>query len=494
MATNPVVSMPDADRVRAALETCDLVVVSDMTANTDTAERAHVLLPATTWGEKAGTVTNSERRISRQRAFMAPPEMTRPDWWMICQVARRMGFQGFDYTTPAAIFREHASLSGLDNRGLRDFDISALSELDENAYEALAPVQWPVTPQAIEGTPRLFGSQRFFTPSGRARFVPTPAALPGQSTSIRYPLVLNTGRVRDHWHTMTRTAKSPRLSGHTAEPFVQVHPADASALGLQEGELAALRSRWGQALLRVRITDAQQAGSVFAPMHWSGQFAAQARVGSLINPCTDGLSGQPEFKHTPVALQPYRPRWHGFAMSRHPLEPLESSYWSRARRDGMWHYELAGETIAEDWSDFGQALLRREGTVQWSEMRDTAQNRYRAACFSSDKLEALVFVGPNHQLPARDWLARLFAKDFLEPEERARLLAGAPAPGNRDDAGCVVCSCHGVGRNTLLRAMREQNLDTVELLGEALGAGTNCGSCIPELRTLIQEATEKQMT
>jgi assimilatory nitrate reductase catalytic subunit len=337
----------------------------------------------------------------------------------------------------------------------------------------------------------MFETPRFFTPSRRVRFVAVHTAAPAESLRPDFPLVLNTGRVRDHWHTMTRTGKSPRLSGHRGEPCVDLHPDDAAALCLADGELARVTSAWGQVLVRVRVSDAQQPGQIFVPMHWSGQFAARARVGALVNPRTDPVSGQPEFKHTPVAVRPYRPRWHGFALSRRPLGVLPAGYWSRARRDGLWHYELAGEAVEADWPVFARGLLgvgEREPPLQWGELLDAAQHRYRAAGFRDGRLEAAVFIGPDHRLPPRDWLTGLFAKPALEREERARILAGTPGTGAGGDGGPVVCSCHGVGRNTLVQAICERGLDTVEALGQALGAGTNCGSCIPELKALIAEA------
>ena len=162
MSTNPIVSMPDADRARAALDACEFVVVSDVVRDTDTARHAHVLLPANAWGEKDGTVTNSERRISRQRAFMAPPPAARPDWWAICEVAIRMGYAGFSYPTVAAIFREHAALSAFENDGARDFDLSALAAIDDESFADFHPVQWPVSKAAPDGTARLFADGRFF--------------------------------------------------------------------------------------------------------------------------------------------------------------------------------------------------------------------------------------------------------------------------------------------------------------------------------------------
>ena len=247
MGTNPAVSMPDADRVRAALMDCELVVVSDCVQHTDTTACADILLPAAGWGEKDGAVTNSERRISRQRAFLPAAGEARPDWWIITQVAQRMGFaEAFAYTKPAQIFNEHARLSGFENNGERAFDISALSDLDDDRYDALQPLQWPLDAQSPAGTQRLFADGKFFTPSGKARMVAVAPRLPAVATDADFPLLLNTGRIRDQWHTMTRTGKVPRLNAHVFEPFVQIHADDAQTHRLQDGGLARLQQPPGQ--------------------------------------------------------------------------------------------------------------------------------------------------------------------------------------------------------------------------------------------------------
>jgi assimilatory nitrate reductase catalytic subunit len=326
MATNPAVSMPDAGQVRAALQKCEFLVVSDCVARTDTSAHAQVLLPALAWGEKEGTVTNSERRISRQRAFLPAPGEAKPDWWILSEVARRLGHRGFDYSGAHDIFDEHARLSAFENDGRRDFDLSALAGLSAAEYEALAPVQWPLTGDQPGGRARLFGDGAFFTAGARARFVAVTPRPPGMATSPDYPLVLNTGRVRDQWHTMTRTGKSPRLAGHVVEPYAELHPLDAQTLGIADGELVQLASQWGSAVLRARVTDTQRRGSVFAPMHWNDQFASAARVDSLVNPFRDPHSGQPGFKHTPVRATPCRPAWYGFVLSRHRVDTAAASY------------------------------------------------------------------------------------------------------------------------------------------------------------------------
>jgi assimilatory nitrate reductase catalytic subunit len=483
MSTNPVVSMPDADRVRRALERCELVVVSDCVRETDTTACAHVLLPAATWGEKSGTVTNSERRISRQRKFLPEPGESRADWWIVTQVARRMGFAAeFPYESPAAIFREHACLSAFENGGARDFDIGAVAELADAEYDALEPFQWP-RPAGGGPAPRLFADGRFFTRSGKAQFVATAPRSPAYRADAEYPLVLNTGRIRDQWHTMTRTGRSPRLTGHYPEPFVQVHPVDAKRFGLTTGDLADVRSAIGHVVVRLEISDAVVPGQIFAPMHWSDRFATLARVGAVIPSAPDPVSGQPELKHAPVKLTRYAPAWYGFVLSRVPLAPADCSYVARAQGQGYWRYELAGEQLPSSWSAWADGLLGpREERLEFSD----SAGRYRGARVVGDRLQACVFVGTTKALPSRTWLASLFAEDALADAARYAILAGRSAkPGM--ETGPIVCSCFSVGRSTLLRAIRAQTLVSPEQIGKALRAGTNCGSCLPELKALLAE-------
>jgi assimilatory nitrate reductase catalytic subunit len=485
MATNPVVSMPDAERVRRALAKCDLVVVSDCVRDTDTMRCAHVLLPAAAWGEKSGTVTNSERRISRQRCFLPVPGEARPDWWIVAEVARRMGFgAAFDYDSPAAIFREHAALSAFENDGSRDFDIGAVAKLSDAAYDSLLPFQWP-RPAGVEAPARLFADGRFFTPSRKAQLVPTAPRAPARSATSEYPLVLNTGRVRDQWHTMTRTGKSPRLSGHHAEPFVELHPLDAARFGLTFGDLAEVASPAASIVVRLEITDTVTPGQAFVPMHWGSLFASNARVGALIPPDVDPVSGQPELKCAPVRVRCYEPKWYGFALAREPLDLPKSSYRAVSRGAGYWRYELAGEELPKSWPEWADAVLGpRAARIEFS---DVAGGRYRGANVEGGALQSCLFVATAKWLPSRTWLATLFGSATLGDAERMAILAGR-APKGALESGPVVCSCFAVGRSTLLRAIRGDSLVSVEQIGKSLRAGTNCGSCIPELRGLLAES------
>jgi len=484
MATNPAVSLPDSNKVRAALSKCEFVVVSDCVRDTDSSQYAHVLLPAAAWGEKDGTVTNSERRISRQRTFLEAPGEAKPDWWIVAQVAQRMGHvPAFGYENPAQIFREHARLSAFENDGVRDFNLSGLAEIDDAMYRQLQPVLWPVRTVA-QDAPRLFSDGKFFTPNGRARLIAITPRAPAHAIDVEYPLILNTGRVRDHWHTMTRTGKAPRLNAHEVEPCVTLHARDAQQSGVTNSALAQITSRWGSILARVRVSDEQRMGSVFVPIHWNDQFASNAAVDRVVNPVVDPISGQPELKHTPVRVAPYVAGWYGFLLSRRLLDVPQVNYWVRAKGNGNYRYELAGDAKPDDWAGWARALLcHSDGKAEWSEFLDKRAGRYRAARIVNNQLESCLFISPEPSLPSRTWLAGLFEQNNLSDAARASLLAGKPRQGD-SDAGEVVCACFGVGEKSILRAI-EQGADSVAALGGKIKAGTNCGSCIPELKKLL---------
>ena len=482
MATNPAVSMPDANRIRSALKACDFLVVSDCVRNTDTTQFADILLPATAWGEKEGMVTNSERRLSRQRPFLPPPGSAKPDWWIINQVAQRMGYGAhFDYQNPYQIFIEHAQLSGYENRGQRDFDISALSHLTEASYNTLEPIQWPAPEHGGESAIPLFSEGRFYHADGRARFIATQQQQPARLCDTQYPLVLNSGRIRDQWHTMTRTGKTPRLTTHIAEPFVQIHPTDAQQYQLVEGALAEVVSDFGRLLGRVHIDPDQQPGSLFAPIHWSEQFARHAAVGAVVNPLFDPVSGQPGFKHTPVSIRRFEPLQHLFILSREAIQLPNADYQVRIPARGHIRYELA-LTEPIDLQAYANNLFENRG--EWLVYRDDTRSIFRAVHLQNSRLNLCLFSAATHQLPERSWLAGCFGDEPINTEDRSALLAARPGP-NRPNAGPTLCSCFNVGYQTILDAISEQSLISVEQISAALKAGSNCGSCIPEIRKLL---------
>lgn len=489
--TNPVVSMPDADSVKKALQECEMVVVSDCMQNTDTTQVANVLLPALTWGETDGSVTNSDRTISRQRKFMDGPQNARADWWMITQVAHKLSFANqFQYESVADIFREHASLSGFENNGTRDFDISLLANITHKEYATMQPFQWPLTANQPNGSKRMFADGRFFTPTGKAQFIaitPKPPAFP---TSKALPFVLNTGRVRDQWHTMTRTAKTAKLMAHTDEPYVMIHPQDALEYGLIEGQLAKLENALGLLIARVKIDQGQRKGSLFVPIHWTAQYASHGRVDVLVQPIADPLSGQPESKHSPVKISPYQAKWHGFILSRQPINTEALEYWVKVKGTQFYRYEIAGETPIKNHQAWSKSFLTSCGDIL--EYQDIVAQQYRAAVVEKDQLQSVIFIAATNHLPPRNWLGSLFTQDKLTANERFNLLAGQQS-GAKDE-GKTICSCFGVGINILSEAIENQNLTSVEAIGQALKAGTNCGSCVPELTDILTTKLSAKQT
>jgi assimilatory nitrate reductase catalytic subunit len=496
IATNPVVSLPDADQVKRALATCELVIVSDIMAETDTSAFADVLLPALGWGEKDGTVTSSERRVSRQRAFLPAPGESRADWQVLCDVATRMGYDGFDFAGPHEIFDEHVRLTGYRNEVespqaiRRVLNLNGLSGMGAAQFDALAPVQWPVPTARDAGSadaPPVLADHVFSFPDGRARFVPTPPRAPRHAVDDTYPLTLNTGRVRDQWHTMTRTGKSATLASHIAEAFIDIHPQDALRYGVREGGLARIESRWGAMVARVQHGGGMTRGSVFVPIHWNDQFASDARVGAVVNPVVDPVSGEPEFKHTPVRIEDFPVAWYGFVLSRAAVAPDPAAHWTRIQGKQFTRLELAGRTVLEDPRAWARALFgATDPEADWLDYRDQAGGVYRAAYVVDDRIEACVFLSPRPSLPSRAWLASLFDQDALADIDRIGLLAGqAMTPGA--DVGPIVCSCFGVGRTTLRNAIVDGGLTTPAQVTACLKAGGNCGSCVPEIKKLIHE-------
>ena len=489
MATNPVVSMPEADRVRAAIQACPFVVVSDVTAHTDTAALGHVLLPSAGWGEKSGTVTNSERRISRQRSFLDAAGEARPDWWQMKELAKRMGFgDAFDYAHPAEIFAEYAQLTGAENAGRRDLDISGAA-LSRAAYDTLTPFQWPHVQGSAQRETRFFANGNFFTPDRRARFVPTPFRPLAQATSAEYPLVLNTGRIRDQWHTMTRTSKAPRLMAHAPEPFVEIHPADADAWGLNDGHLAEIASASGKAVGRIVVTDSQRRGTVFVPMHWTDQLASRGRVDVLIAANVDPVSGQPELKGAPATVRPFAAAWFAFAVMRQPPDLHGFDYFATAAISCGHRVELAGCTDPSSWDDVANNLLLagvRSEDAETLAYHDPAAGQFRYAAFAGNQLAGALFVARKPVTVARTWIAEQLTVEVPAPA-RLRLLAGRPG-GEVKDRGRVICACFEVGLNEIVDAIVAQGASDVAAVGARVKAGTNCGSCRTEIGRILDEA------
>ena len=487
MATNPAVSLPRAGEFRAALNKLDLFVVSETTLRNDTVEAgARVLLPAAAWGEKDGTVTNSERRVSRQRAFLPLPGEAQPDWWIVSEVAQQLGFtQAFAYRTPADIFREHAALSAFENDGQRDFDLGGLAGLADADYDLLDSVMWPLPESAERGEKRFFADGGFFTSDRRGRFIAPAFPQLRAATSEAFPLRLNTGRLRDQWHTMTRTGQSPRLGAHCPEPQVDIHPDDAAMAGLQDGGFARVTTQHASTVLRVCIRPGQQRGSIFAPIHWSDATASDARVGALAMADTDPFSGQPELKATPARVEPVEFACRGFALTRELIALPHGTWFARVAVAGGHGLLFATNELPTRWHGLAEQLIADD--TERAEYIDLPRGIVRIAAFRDGRIEACIFCGPAQNSPHWEIVRALFDAGVLAERDRRILLSGRSAEGMAE-SGPIVCACFGVGLEAIRRAMTQGTAVNVAEIGRALRAGTNCGSCIPELQGIVERA------
>lgn len=482
IATNPAVSMPEAARVAKAIASCPTVVVSDCIKDTDTVRLAKIKLPATAWAEKSGTVTNSERCISRQRGFLPAPGEAKPDWWIICEVAKRLGFvEAFSYQHEAEIFREHARLSAFENFGRRDFDLGALAGISEAEYQQLPPQRWPLRATKAKQPKELFEDGRFFTANGKARMHPVVNVGCAVSASDAQMLRLNTGRSRDQWHTMTRTGLASRLNQHQPEPTLTLSAFDAASRGIAQGDLVQARSVNGAATLRAEIADAQRPGQVFAPIHWSDTHSANAVISALVTANTDPFSGQPELKAMPVEVNKWPLRWQGFVLTREACDVRRFGYWTMSKTAHGWRYEIAGQQAVADWSALAKSLLGERSGDQWLAFHEASGGSYRAMCVRDGYLQAALIISSG-ALPERDWLLALFAEP-LNNDQRLALLAARPLQAQKQTGRCV-CSCMQVGEQTIRRAIAD-GADSVAVIGQCTQAGTQCGSCVPELKRLL---------
>ncbi|BAT57513.1 nitrate reductase [Variibacter gotjawalensis] len=488
MGTNPAVSLPRAAAVREALSELELFVVSEnVHANDTVSAKPHVLLPAAAWGERDGTVTNSERRISRQRSFLPLPGESKPDWWAVSEVAKRLGHgEAFAYRSAAEIFREHAALSAFENEGTRDFDIGGLDTLDDRAYARLAPIQWPVRDDASQ-TARFFADGKFFTPDRKAKFaMPAEPAL-ADRLGDAFPLWLNTGRIRDQWHTMTRTGRSQRLGGHLPEAFVEIHPEDAARFGIVNGEYARIATAHGKCVLKAVVTTAQQRGMLFAPIHWSDATAGLARVGDMVIAATDPYSGQPESKATAATIAPVSFRWRGFALTRTPFAPPVDVPYARVAATGGYGLLFASDESPETWRQRAERIF---ANAECAEYLDAPGEQYRVAAFVDGRLAGALFVAPFHAAPEWDAVKTLFEAEAVSADARRALLSGRSADG-AGSCGPLVCACFGVPLGVIREAIAAGAGDA-DAIGRAVKAGTNCGSCKPELKRILADERAPQ--
>jgi len=492
MATNPVVSMPNANLVQRALKKCPMVVVSECYENTDTINYADVVLPASTWGEKQGSVTNSDRTISMHKSMIKAPGEARNDWQIITDVAHALGFEdAFNYQHPVDIFREHAALSGFENshpyadqKGENDvyrvFDISALANISKSEYENFIPTKWPINTANPNGLKRIFTDGVFATKNQKANLIPITAQLP-KILPDNNQVVMNSGRIRDQWHTMTRTGRVAKLMTHSDEPYIAVNPNDAKHFQLEDKQLAVLSNLGAEFIGRVNITTDQRTGEIFVPIHWNDNFSASARASALVNPITDSICGQPEFKHSPVNIKPFNSVWSGYLISSQAVTcPI--NYWSKIQLEQGHKYLLSDQQTLGDDEAFLASLYPK--IDDWLVLKDDQKNILRIAGFIDKKLHCFFAASTN--------LALKFNTRFIEGQlnkthdikTRFKLMSGLDSDGE-NDVGAIICSCFQIGEKTIKEAIKSGQCGSVEALGEELKCGTNCGSCIPDLKTFF---------
>ncbi|MFK8033687.1 MAG: molybdopterin-dependent oxidoreductase [Hyphomicrobiales bacterium] len=487
MATNPVDSMPNADAVEAALEACPFVVVSDIVAKTDTLRHAHVKLPSLGWGEKEGTVTNSERCISLQKAFLPAPGEATADWWQMVQVARRMGFvEGFSFENAASIFREYAAQTAFENNGTRDLDIGAYAHITDADYGKLSSFQWPkpASRLSLKQENRFFANGGFYTSNKRANFVAVTSPSVRKSADEK-SFTLNTGRIRDQWHTMTRTSKSARLSSHIAEPFVEIHPSDATTLNIADADLVEVENKQGKIVVRALITDRVSPGQCFVPMHFTDQVAANARVDRLVSQETDPFSGQPALKSSSVSLARFSAKRFGFVVN--DKEPALNGfpYWAIAKTDYGFRAEFAALDVVGTDEDLARKVLKLTSDAALLVFSDHKNGITSAASFDGPNLIGAVYLADKPVHVSRGWIADQLGNSFKDLNSRWRVAAGRPA-NDVPDKGAIICSCMGIGKNEISAAARG-GCFSVSAIGSATGAGTNCGSCKSEIKVIINE-------
>ena len=493
--TNPAHSMPDQRLVRAALGRAEFVVVQDAYRNIDTAAFADVLLPASSWGEKEGTVTNSERRISRVRAAVPAPGEARPDWEIAADFARRLGARLgrpqaarlFAYAGAEDIFDEHRETT----RG-RDLDITGLSYA---LLEREGPQQWPCPEGARRGSARLYENGIFPTADGCARFIDTHHRGTAEDTDARYPLHLTTGRLRDQWHGMSRSGTVARLSEQASEPTLAMHPDDLARRGLVDGALARVASRRGEVVVRVAASREMRPAQTFMAMHWGSQFMAGAGANALTLDTCDPLSKQPELKHAAVRVEPVALPWEMVMMAElgadglgvlPALQPWLTRFSYAALslfgRDTAFvllrvadRAPPAPETIAAL-----DALLGLDAGDCAMEYRDARRDIAKRVQIRDGRLTGVRLSG---EIAARDWLKEIMAGGADTAKVRRWMLAPLAAPpAEHGTRGRIICTCLGVGEHEILNQVATgASLDTLQ---GTLKCGTQCGSCLPELRRL----------
>ena len=501
--TNPAQSMPDLPRVHEALRRAELVVVQDAFAGIETAVYADVLLPAAAWGEKEGTVTNSERCITRVRRAVDAPGEARPDWEIARDFALRLGDKLgrsdaprlFAYDCAEAVFNEHRA----STRG-RDLDITGLSYA---LLDARGPQQWPFAEGAASGKARLYEDGKFPTPSGRARFVNTVHKGVAEKIDARFPLHFNTGRLRDQWHGMSRSGRVARLHSHAGEPVLAMSARDMAVRQLGENDVVRVRSRRGTFAVQVTASDDLREGQCFMPMHWGQRYMNSAGANAITLPAIDPVSKQPELKHAAVQVEklvlPFRVvALRLFDAANHDealalidnLQPLlaqfDYAHVAFAGRDSTV-VQLRGYSVlpvADTVLDQIDSLLgmRDDNTMRYVDARRRIEKKAR---IEDGTVRAVCLAG---ETAAQEWLKNMMLQGASAEAVRPWILAPvASAPRGTLNRGRIVCACHDVSENEISSEARKGT--PLPVLQAKLKCGTECGSCLPAVKQLLAACT-----
>jgi len=490
VCTNPVVSLPNTPMVERALKKAELVMVSDVYNTTDTNQFAHVLLPAAGWAEKDGTATNCERRVSYLQKALTPPGECLPDWQIARDFAIKLGkhlgkdwSKAFDYSNAESIFEEHR----LTTKG-RDCDITGLS------YALLredGPKQWPYPEGADKGTKRLYEDYKFETPDGKARFFDAKYTPTAESIDAAYPLSMTTGRLRDQWHTMTKTGRVPELMRRAPLPVISIHPDDAKNRKLRDGDLVRVVSRHGEIKISVYVTSDVKSGLVFLPMHWGGMSAAGGGTNRLVSSVVDPISKEPEFKHTAINVEKWTPNWMGTIIFVSQKE--------KAGRDIIKNFDygvvssIEAENIVTCIKIASDKELGKEELKTLDEAinmppetecityTDSSRKVFKKAWIDGERLLAVRLICKDTE---QEWLRELILSGGSVKHLRGHLLSPAGGTFRRTEKGKIVCSCMNVGEKDIRRAMSE-GASSVNDIKQKLSAGGSCGACVPEIKKIL---------
>ena len=509
VCTNPAQSMPDQNLIREALKTAELVIVQEAYSSTATVPFADILLPATTWAEKSGTVTNSERRISRVNAAISAPGETKHDWQIATLFARKleilMGKSSsiFNYETPEQIWNEHR-----ESTRNRDLDITGLSY---QILEEKGAQQWPFLTGANQGKKRLYEDGIFPTVSGKANFVNTVYLPVVDKVDARHPFSLNTGRLRDQWHGMSRTGTVAQLFSHSAEPNINMSAQDMERRFLKTGDLVYVTNKRGSQIFPVSESDEMRTGQVFIAMHWGEEYVSgrghgtnfNAGVNALTSPAIDPSSKQPELKHAAVKILKAELPWRFLAFAW--VDNEQALNLQQALKPYMREFAYASCVpfgrdkvgvlfrAADEYAATPGLINKIEtlfGIVGASVLRydDSKRGTARHIMTKDGALAAVVLAGDTS---AESWL-----KPYLLDQQpvaklgRLLLMPSASAPQGFTPRGKVVCSCLNVADteiNAALTSLDGSPVDVLAGLQASLKCGTNCGSCVPELKKMIAQ-------